>query len=109
RLAPQSEDVRLYLALHYAKGAEWPRAVPVLEQIVQASPDRLPAIEALASLRERQGRPADALALFQRVYRQRQPSLAAPTHLGGLAMSAGDTTAAIDAFEAARARDAGAF
>ena len=33
-LAPRSTDVRLYLALHYARGRDWPRAVPLLEQVV---------------------------------------------------------------------------
>ena len=33
-IAPQSEDVRLYLALHYARGKDWPQAVPILERIV---------------------------------------------------------------------------
>ena len=38
---------------------------------VAESPDRLPALEALARLRERQGRAADALALWQQVYELR--------------------------------------
>ena len=45
-IAPGSPDVRTYLALHYARGSQWPRAVPLLEQVVAESPDRLPALEA---------------------------------------------------------------
>jgi Tfp pilus assembly protein PilF len=34
RIAPQSIDVRTYLALHYARGPEWQRAAPLLEQVI---------------------------------------------------------------------------
>ena len=54
-IAPGSPDVRTYLALHYARGKDWQRAVPLLERIVAEAPDRLPALEALAVVRERQG------------------------------------------------------
>ena len=66
-IAPRSPDVRTYLALHYARGREWPRAVPLLEQVVAETPERLPALEALAAVREKQGRLGDALALRQKV------------------------------------------
>ena len=56
--APASADVRLYRALHQARGRDWARAVPVLEQALKETPDRQPVIEALASIRERQGRAA---------------------------------------------------
>lgn len=71
--APGSQDVRTYLALHYARGKDWERAVPLLEQIVTETPERLTAVEALARLRARQGQAAmnvgktdDALAAFER-------------------------------------------
>ena len=54
-IAPRSPDVRTYLALHYARGKDWPQAVPLLERIVAETPERLPAVEALAVVRERQG------------------------------------------------------
>ena len=38
----------MYLALHYARGKDWEQAVPLLEQVVAESPDRLPALEGLA-------------------------------------------------------------
>ncbi len=60
-IAPQSPDVRTYLALHYARGKDWQQAVPLLERVVAETPDRLPAVEALASVRERQGRMQEAL------------------------------------------------
>ncbi|HET7698733.1 MAG TPA: sulfatase-like hydrolase/transferase [Vicinamibacterales bacterium] len=72
-IAPKSQDVRTYLALHYARTADWPRAIPLLEQVVAESPDRLTAVEALATLHARrgqaamdQGRTAEALADFER-------------------------------------------
>jgi choline-sulfatase len=101
-IAPRSPDVPLYLALHYARGRDWERAVPLLERIVAETPERLPAAEALAAIRERQGRAAEAVALRQKIYRLRNPTAGELVHLGELAMSAGQTPAAIEALEKAR-------
>jgi choline-sulfatase len=81
-IAPKSQDVRTYLALHYARTKDWERAAPLLEQVVAESPDRLTAVEALASLRARQGQEA---------------------------MDAGQTGEAIAGFERARTLQPGAF
>jgi tetratricopeptide (TPR) repeat protein len=108
-LAPKSDDVRMYLALHYARGKDWIRAVPTLEQIVAASPERLPAVEGLALLRVRQGRLEEAVDLLWNVYELRTPSAAELVRLGGMAMEAGRTDAAIDAFERARQAQGTAF
>jgi tetratricopeptide (TPR) repeat protein len=108
-IAPRSRDVRLYLALHYARGKEWPRAVPLLEEVVAATPDRLPAVEALAALRERQGRIEDAIALRQKVYALRDPSPAELVRLGQLAMRLGRTPLALESLERARAAEGTAF
>jgi tetratricopeptide (TPR) repeat protein len=108
-LAPTSDDVRMYLALHYARGKDWARAVPTLEQIVAASPERLPAVEGLALLRVRQGRLDEAVDLLWNVYELRTPSAAELVRLGGMAMEAGRTDAAIDAFERARQAQGTAF
>lgn len=109
RIAPESQDVRTYLALHYARGSEWPKAVPLLEEIVAKSPDRLPALEALATVRQRQGRLAEALALRQNAYKQRAPKPQELVALGAMAMEIGNTAAAIDSFERARAAQGAAF
>jgi arylsulfatase A-like enzyme/tetratricopeptide (TPR) repeat protein len=108
-LAPQSPDVRLYLALHYARGKEWERAVPALEQVVAQTPDRLPAVEALARIREQQGRIDDALALWEKTSALRPATPAEQAHVGELAMALGRTPAAIEAFEKARAAQGSAF
>ena len=88
-----SPDVRTYLALHYARGTEWARAVPLLEQVVAESPDRLPALEALAAVRERQGRVAGragaAPARLRAAAADRRRSC---VRLGQLAMAAQQTT-----------------
>jgi Tfp pilus assembly protein PilF len=102
-IAPGSQDVRTYLALHYARGKDWARAVPLLEQVVAESPDRLPAVEALARVRERQGRVAEAIALRQQVHASRKPSPTELVHLGELAMGVGNTAVALASLEAARA------
>lgn len=101
-LAPQSDDVRMYLALHLARGGRWEEAVPMLEKVVAADPNRLPAVEGLARLRERQGRTKDAVAAWQRVHALREPRAAELVKLGQLAMDLEDTPLAIRSFEAAR-------
>jgi len=108
-LAPQSSDVRTYLALHLARGARWEEAVPMLEKIVAESPDRVPVLEALARVREQQGRTRDALALWQRIHGLRKPSPLELVKVGGLAMEAEDTDTAIRAFEAARLAQGSSF
>ena len=54
-ISPTSPDVRVYLALHLARTPQWEQAVPLLEKVLAESPDRLPALEALARLRETAG------------------------------------------------------
>ncbi len=98
-IAPDSPDVRTYLALHYAKTKDWQKAEPMLEQVLAQTPDKVPAIEALAMIREREGRLPDALALLQKLYTLRAPSGDELAHLGALAMQVGDTNAAVAAFE----------
>jgi choline-sulfatase len=101
-IAPLSPDVGTYLALHYARGRSWPRAVPLLEQALAETPDRLPALEALAAIRERQGRGEEAIALRLRIQALRDPSPAESEALGRLAMESGRTELAIESFERAR-------
>jgi choline-sulfatase len=101
-MAPQSADVRVYLALHYARTADWQRSVTGLEQAAIENPNRMPVLEALAAVRERQHRVPEALALRQRIYGLRTPTPAELVRLGQLAMEGGDTPVALDAFERAR-------
>jgi arylsulfatase A-like enzyme/tetratricopeptide (TPR) repeat protein len=102
-IAPDSADVRTYLALHYARTAEWQKAVPMLERVVAENPDKMPALEALAVLRERQGHIEDAIRLLLKVYSLRSPTAQELARLGAMEMSVGQTAPAIDSFEKARA------
>jgi choline-sulfatase len=102
-ISPTSPDVRTYLALHLARTSQWEQAVPMLEKVVAESPDRLPALEALARLREKQQRIEDAVALRLNVYALRAPTAAELAELGELQMGLGRTGPAIDAFERAKA------
>lgn len=101
-IAPDSPDVRNYLALHYARTGDWQNAAPLLERVVAESPDRLPALEALAMLRERQNRPADALQLRQKIRTMKALTGAELARIGELAMALGKTEVALEAFESAR-------
>jgi len=108
-LAPNSPDVRHYLALHYAKTGDWERATPMLERIVAETPDRLPALEALAQSRERQKRFEEALQLRQRIVTLSPPGAPELVHLGMLAMETGRTDVAVQSLEQARALQGRAF
>ncbi len=108
-IAPRSADARLYLALHYARGRDWAQAVPILEQAVQETPDRVAAVEGLALVREKQGRLAEAVQLRQKILALRPPGEGDLVALGQLAMNAGQTEAAIDAFTRARVAQGAAF
>jgi Tfp pilus assembly protein PilF len=81
-IQPDSQDVRTYLGLHYARTRAWQRAVPLLEQVVKESPDRATAAEALGGLKVKEG-----LAAMER----------------------GDTRAGTAAFERARQLQGAAF
>ena len=45
----------LYLALHYTRGRDWAKAEPLLERVLAASPQRVPALEGLIVVRRRPG------------------------------------------------------
>ncbi|MCC7184716.1 MAG: sulfatase-like hydrolase/transferase [Acidobacteria bacterium] len=108
-LAPESEDVKLYLALHHAKGPRWPQAVPLLEGILGNTPERLPALETLALLREREGKRVESLNLFRKVFELRPPTDVEAIRFGQLAMSLGQTDQAIWGYERAREGQGAAF
>lgn len=108
-IAPKSDDVRLYLALHHARGPRWEQAVPVLERIVQEQPNRIAALEGLAVVRERDDRMAEAVSLRQKVYALRAPTPAELIALGQMAMEAEQTPLAIESFEKARTIQGGGF
>ena len=108
-IAPRSPDVRTYVALHYARGKDWQQAVPLLERIVAETPERLPAVEALAVVRERQGRFEEAIALRQKIASVRTPTASDLARLGQLAMQAQQTPLAIESFEKANVGRAGLY
>lgn len=104
-IAPNSQDVRTYLGLHYARGKQWPKAIPLLESVIREAPDRLPALEALAMLRERQGDLQAAVALREKIYSMRSASASERAHLGAMQMALGETDAAIRSFEQTSGHD----
>ena len=83
--------------------------MPLLERVVAASPERLPVLEALADLRERQGRLPESIALLERVHRLRAPTPIDLIKLGVLAMATTRTDLAMRSFEQARLAQGAAF
>ena len=114
-IAPDSQDVRTYLALHYARTPDWERAVPMLEQILKETPDRVTAAEALAALKTRQGEVAmdredtsGAIAAFERARQLAPPTFKVDLDLGVLYLSArqfADARTALDRALAAKPND----
>ena len=99
-----SPDVNVYLALHYARGQEWERAVPLLERMVGGNAGAAAAVEALAAIRERQGRERRrGGAAAEDLHAADAATGAELRALGELAMEAGQTAVATEAFERARA------
>lgn len=98
-IAPQSADVRLYLALHYARTAEWERALPMLERLVTEMPDRVPAWETLGVLAMRAGRTATAIAAFERTRALVGPAFRHDLELGVLYLAARRLTDARQALD----------
>ena len=99
-----SPDVRLYLALHYARGRSGRAPCRCSSRSSAESPDRLPALEALAAIRASRDGSRDAIALLQKVYALRAPAPSELVQLGQLAM--GERRHAhwrLQSFEAARA------
>jgi len=109
RLAPDSPDVDVYQGLHYAHDGEIDRAEPLLEQALKHFPDRVTVIEAIADIREEQKRFGEAVALRQKLYSLQPATGDQLAHLGSLAMEAGNTPVAIDAFSKARAAQGAQF
>lgn len=102
QIHPGSIDLQHYLGMHYFRFQRWDLAGPLFEGVLVAMPQRLPALEALARIREGEGRFDDAARLMTRVVVLKESSAADWIRLGELEMAVGDTPAAIRAFENAR-------
>ncbi len=104
-----SLDLMLYHALHLLRSGRAEQAEPQLELVLARDPTREPALEALARLRQEQGRLAEAADLLGRLAERSRDPAAALTRLGLVSMELGRTDAAISAFERARGLEGEAF
>jgi len=109
RIHPESVDVQHYLAMHFFRSRRWELAAPLFEEVLSTMPRRLPALEALARIREGERRIDDAAQLLERIVVLKESPAADWTRLGELEMAMGNTPAAIRAFENARRLQGEAF
>jgi choline-sulfatase len=109
RIHPGSIDVQHYLAMHFFRFRRWDLAAPLFEKVLAAMPRKLPALEALARIREGERRIDDAAQLIERIVVLKESPAADWTRLGELEMAMGNTPAAIRAFENARDLQGEAF
>jgi len=65
-ISPESVDVRHYLAMHYLRFADGAAATPHLAWVLKRQPNRLPALKALARIRDQRGEFSDAARLYER-------------------------------------------
>ena len=100
-LNEDSADLHHYLGMHYLRFNQADLAAPQFEKVLEKTPHRLPALEALARLREQDGRTDDAIRLYQKAAAQKHDPLLF-LKLGQLSMSRGDSHAAVAAFSSAR-------
>jgi tetratricopeptide (TPR) repeat protein len=102
RLAPESLDVKHYLAMHQLRVGRFGEAAPLFEAVLAGQPEKLAALDGLAAIREREGRLKEAAALLERATHVAQDPSSRLARLGQLRMAQGDTAGAIEAFERAR-------
>tara|TARA_R110002096_G_scaffold119123_5_gene258069 strand:+ start:1054 stop:3153 length:2100 start_codon:yes stop_codon:yes gene_type:complete len=98
---PSSVDLRHYHAMHYLRNQQWAPAEPLFESVIAEMPDRLPALEGLASIYAQQRNDEKLAAMLERIVAIKDAPGAELTRLGQLYMAKGDTAAAIKAFDRA--------
>jgi arylsulfatase A-like enzyme/Tfp pilus assembly protein PilF len=106
---PGSIDLQHYLAMHHFRFQHWDLAAPLFEKVLSVMPRKLPALEALARIREGEGRLDDAARLLERILVLKESPAAEWVRLGDLEMAMANTPAAIRAFEEARRMQGEAF
>ena len=109
RIHHGSIDLQHYLAMHYFRFRRWDLAAPLFEKVLTVMPRKLPALEALARIRESEGRFDDAARLMKRIVALKESPAAEWARLGELEMAIANTPAAIRAFEEARRLQGEAF
>lgn len=106
---PDSVDLRHYLGMHHFAAGDREAAAPLLESVLVLMPKRLPALEALARIRADQARWDEAADLLERAATLKSEPGDLLVELGGVSMAAGNTPAAISAFERAQAAQGESF
>lgn len=102
RIDPNSTDLQHFVAMHYVRFQKWDQAEPLLEKVLERMPNKLPALESLAVIRDRQGRTSDVISLLQQIVNLKKEPTGSLIRLGQLKMQQGESQGAVDAFERAR-------
>jgi len=102
-------DLKHYIAMHRFRFGHWDAAATMFEEVLDAMPHKLPALEALARIREKQGRFDEAARLMERIIPLKESPAPEWIRLGELEMAMTDTPGAIRAFEEARRLQGDAF
>ena len=108
-IAPDSIDVKRYLALHYCRFSRLRQAGSILEPLISDLQDNVPALECLAAARLSRGDLAGAETLLSSAASLQPDSVGIQVRLGEARMAQGRTVDALRAFERAKQLDADGF
>lgn len=97
-ISPSSVDLRHYHAMHYLRNQQLTLAEPLFESVIAEMPNRLPALEGLASIYAQQRNDEQLVHMLERIVSIKDAPGMELTRLGQLRMAKGETGAAIDAF-----------
>jgi tetratricopeptide (TPR) repeat protein len=102
RLDPHSVDLHHYMGMHYLRFGDDHQAARELEYVLVHLPEKLPALKALAGLRDKMDHADAALELFERALLRDPDDEAMHRVVARLAMTGGNTERAIQALERVR-------
>ncbi|MCH9650636.1 MAG: sulfatase-like hydrolase/transferase [Deltaproteobacteria bacterium] len=102
KLHASSVDVMHYHGLHHLRGGNLGEAESLLKAVASRSPNRLPALAALAEIQERSGNPVGAEEWLQKVITLKRNPFRELVRLGDARMAQGKTLLAIDSYEQAQ-------
>lgn len=104
KIDADSIELRHYLALHYFKQGKGELAAPLLEEVLAAQPERYAALATLAKIRRQEGDLEGALQMMASAVPLAPEPGRTEVELGQIYMDMGQTDAAVESFEDAKAK-----
>ena len=109
KLNPESVDLMHYLAMHFFQLENYSEAEPLFMKVLEKMPDRLPALKALAQIKEKTRDVEGAISLYEKVVSRQKDDGETHLKLAALYMLEGRSQDAVDVFLMARDLQGGQF